>query len=103
MSPEQAMGQEVDERGDIYAAAVILYKCLTGSGPFEHLGRSRQMEAHATRIPAPPSLSAREPISRRLDAAVLKGLSKDPRRRFSSAAEFREELLQCRKLAREPE
>ena len=99
MSPEQAMGQQTDERGDIYAAAVVLYKCLTGDGPFEHLGRSRQMEAHATKKPEPPSKFSHEPISPALDAAVLRGLSKDPARRFASAAEFRTELLKCSNAA----
>lgn len=95
MSPEQAMGRSSDERGDLYAAAVVLYKCLTGVGPFEHLGLSHQLEAHATATAEPPSRHAPGAIGRSLDAAVLRALSKDPEERFSSASEFRAALKKC--------
>lgn len=95
MSPEQALGQDTDERGDIYAAAVVLYKCLTGHGPFDHLDQNRRMEAHVTETPDPPSKHSHEPIAAELDEAVMRGLSKDPVNRFASAAEFRSALLRC--------
>jgi serine/threonine-protein kinase len=97
MSPEQALGRDVDERGDIYAAAVVLYKSLTGVGPFEHLGRERQMDAHVQETPLPPSEFMGERINAELDQAVLKALSKDPAERYYSAAEFRDVLIACRK------
>lgn len=93
MSPEQAMGRQTDERGDVYAAAVVLYKCLTGDGPFEHLGRSRQMEAHVKKMPDPPSKYSTEPISAALDATILRALSKDPQKRFPTARAFRDALV----------
>lgn len=99
MSPEQALGRDVDERGDIYAAAVVLYKSLTGVGPFEHLGRERQMDAHVQETPLPPSEFIGKRISAKLDQAVLKALSKDPAERYYSAAEFRDVLIACRKGA----
>jgi serine/threonine protein kinase len=97
MSPEQALGRDVDERGDIYAAAVVLYKSLTGVGPFEHLGRERQMDAHVQETPLPPSEFMGERINAELDQAVLKALSTDPAERYHSAAEFRDVLIACRK------
>lgn len=93
MSPEQALGRDVDERGDIYAAAVVFYEMLTGVGPFEHLGRQRQMAAHVREQPKAPSRLAKERISKELDRVILKALSKDPRERYSSATEFRDAIL----------
>jgi serine/threonine protein kinase len=90
MSPEAASGKQVDERADVYAAALILYKMLAGRGPFDHHPQHAQQAAHVREEPAPPSAFAQ--VDARLDAIVLRALSKDPGARFRSAREFADAL-----------
>ncbi len=88
LSPEQALGHPADQRSDIYAFGVVLYKMLTGRGPFDEFGAGeRQLEAHVGALARPPSERGAR-ISSALDAVVLKALHKDPARRFQSAAEL---------------
>jgi serine/threonine protein kinase len=93
LSPEGAGGGTVDERGDVYGAALVLYAMLAGRGPFDHLrGDDALLRAHAQMAPDPVSRHAREPIPAELDAILLRALDKDPNARFGSAREFRLEL-----------
>jgi serine/threonine-protein kinase len=93
MSPEAAKGQKVDIRTDIYAAANILYLLLTGRGPFDDCGDiAKVLDAHATKPPTPPSQLTKAYIPPELDAAILKGLAKDPNDRFQTADEFEQNL-----------
>jgi serine/threonine-protein kinase len=88
-SPEGAMGRPVDARGDVYAAALVLYVMLAGRGPFDHFeSDSMVLSAHAVEDALPPSKHSVAPLPAELDAAVLRALSKDPETRFQSAAEF---------------
>jgi serine/threonine-protein kinase len=90
-SPEQAWGQPVDLRADIYSAGLVLYALLTGRGPFDHVkGPSRLLEAHRSLEPDPPSKYA--PLPPGLDQIVLKAIAKEPADRFADAASFRREL-----------
>ena len=88
MSPEQARGEkEIDHRADLYALAILLFECLTGTLPFE--GDSEmsiiQMQANAP----PPDLLSRAPwVPKRVADVVARALAKRPEDRFRSAAEL---------------
>lgn len=88
MAPEQALGiKNVDHRVDLYALAVVIFECLTGTLPFEAESELRliQMQAHQP----PPDLLERAPWIPKAVAAVMKrGLSKVPEERFGSAGEL---------------
>jgi serine/threonine-protein kinase len=90
MSPEQFLGDRVDERTDIYAAGVIVYEVLTGVRPFK--GTDAQIMKQVLHdLPAPPSTY--EPrLAPALDEAVLKALAKSPADRYSTAREFAQAL-----------
>jgi eukaryotic-like serine/threonine-protein kinase len=93
VSPEDALGQKVDHRADIYGVGLLLYMMLTGKGPFDHVGRDTgALMAHAFEEPKAPSCVAENAIPPELDRIVLKALSKDPGRRFASALEFLDAL-----------
>jgi serine/threonine-protein kinase len=86
MAPEQARGDELDARCDIYAAGVILYELLTGSVPFSGATPLNVLTAHLTASPRP--LRDRAPergISAALEAVVLHAMAKNPARRYPTA------------------
>lgn len=91
MSPEQVRGEEADGRSDLYSLAIMLYEMLSGAVPFEADTEYELMQAHIkTRA---PRLSTRLPgIDSRIDAALARGLAKNPEQRFSSAREFSDAL-----------
>ncbi|WP_275935017.1 Stk1 family PASTA domain-containing Ser/Thr kinase [Curtobacterium luteum] len=93
-SPEQARGETVDARTDLYSTGVVLFELLTGRPPF--IGDSPVAVAyqHVSEQPAAPSTIAAE-VSPALDAVTLHALVKDRTRRFQSAAEFRTDLQQA--------
>ncbi len=87
MAPEQARGDEVDARCDVYAAGVMLYELLTGSVPFESSTPIGMMTAHLMQDPPPPSDRApARSISPALEAVVLHALAKRTADRYPSAA-----------------
>jgi serine/threonine-protein kinase len=87
MSPEQALGQDLDERSDVYALAVVLYEMLTGSPPFEGETPTRTILAHA--YDAPPTPRTRNPnLSEQTERVLLKALAKDPNDRYQRAGEL---------------
>lgn len=95
MSPEAAIGDDLDERSDLYAAGLILYKMLTGRDAFGQEGTDLLLRAHLIETPLPPSRWTPEPISERLNEVVLRALAKEPQVRFQSAREFMTALLTC--------
>ncbi|MBC7723591.1 MAG: protein kinase [Burkholderiaceae bacterium] len=99
ISPEQARGEVVDQRADLYQAAGVLYYAITGEAPFIRPTAEAVLRAHAAAPPPVPS-AMRAGVSRRLDRVVARGLLKTPAARFDSAARMREEL---EALARVPE
>lgn len=90
-SPEQAKGDPVDARSDLYGAGAVLYKLLTGRPPFEGSTPIAVAYQHMNEAPKPPSkVTDAAPAS--LDRVVLQSLAKDPTRRPTDAGEFRREL-----------
>lgn len=92
-SPEQARGEKVDARTDIYAVGVVLYEMLTGRPPFSGDTAVAVAHQHLHAQPIAPS-SLNPKVSPALDAVVLHALSKDRNTRYSTTAEFADELRQ---------
>ena len=91
LSPEQARGERVDARSDLYSTGCLLYELLTGRPPF--LGDSPVAIAyqHVRENPIPPSRVEPE-VPQWADAIVLKAMAKDPRDRYQSVAEMRADI-----------
>ena len=86
MSPELALGEDVDGRADIYALGCVAYYLLTGHLVFESDNPMRIMVRHIDEKPVPPSTRTDRPIPPSLDDAVLGCLAKEPAARTPSAA-----------------
>jgi eukaryotic-like serine/threonine-protein kinase len=92
LSPEQARGEAVDARSDVYAAGCVLFELLTGEPPFTGDSPVAVAYQHVREDPKPPSaLNGR--VSPALDAIVLKAMSKGAPNRYQSAAEMRTDLV----------
>lgn len=91
LSPEQARGETVDARSDLYSAACLMYEMLTGRPPF--IGESPVSVAyqHVREIPEPAS-SVNPEVSEALDTVLAKALQKNREDRFQDAAAFRRAL-----------
>ncbi|WP_030321272.1 Stk1 family PASTA domain-containing Ser/Thr kinase [Streptomyces flavochromogenes] len=94
LSPEQAKGEQVDARSDLYSTGCLLYELLTVRPPF--IGDSPVAVAyqHVREEPQPPSNFDHE-ITPEMDAIVLKALVKDPDYRYQSADEMRADIEAC--------
>jgi serine/threonine protein kinase len=97
MAPEQARGDEIDARCDVYAAGVILYELLTGAVPFTGVTPLNVLTEHLTSTPEPPRVRApARGISKALEAVVLHAMAKSPGERYPSAAAFAAAILHAR-------
>ncbi|RKH49345.1 PEGA domain-containing protein [Corallococcus sp. AB050B] len=91
MSPEQASGQRVDRRSDVFALGVVLHELLTGGRLFKRHSDMLTLSAVAEcNVPAPSQVAPRVPAE--LDAIVLKALAKDPDARYQHAQELQRAL-----------
>ncbi|HEX7476771.1 MAG TPA: serine/threonine-protein kinase [Polyangiales bacterium] len=96
MSPEQAQGETIDRRSDIYSLALILYELLTSKLPFDAKSPLDIMKAHVKDKPIP--LSERVPgktFAPELEAVIARALAKKPGDRYDTAAAFAEALKGC--------
>jgi serine/threonine protein kinase len=92
MSPEQAQGQPVDHRVDIYAVGCILYHMLTGEVPFKAESFMGILSKHMVEAPIAPS--TRNPaVEPQVEALINRAMEKDPTRRFQTMGEFADALL----------
>jgi formylglycine-generating enzyme required for sulfatase activity len=92
MAPEQARGEKVDHRIDVYALGATLYECLTGQVPFTQTKLRKLLVAITSEPPKPPS-EVRPGISTDLEAITLKALSKKPEDRYQTAKEMADDLI----------
>ncbi|UOQ59387.1 Stk1 family PASTA domain-containing Ser/Thr kinase [Leucobacter rhizosphaerae] len=90
-SPEQAKGEAIDARTDLYSTGVLLYELLTGDVPFRGDTAVAVAYQHVSERPKPPS-ERKSDVPPELDRVVLYALAKDRAKRFQSASEFREAL-----------
>ncbi|MFC4908701.1 Stk1 family PASTA domain-containing Ser/Thr kinase [Actinomadura gamaensis] len=91
LSPEQARGERVDARSDIYSTGCVLYELLTGRPPFTGDSPVAIAYQHVREEPTPPSQIDPD-IPQWADAIVLKAMAKDPANRYQNAGEFRQEI-----------
>jgi beta-lactam-binding protein with PASTA domain/tRNA A-37 threonylcarbamoyl transferase component Bud32 len=91
LSPEQARGEKVDARSDLYSAGVVLYELLTGQPPFQGDSPVAVAYQHVREDPIPPS-DLESDLSADADAVVMKMLAKNPGNRYQNAAEMSDDL-----------
>jgi len=95
MSPEQARGDEVDPRSDLYALGCVAYHLMTGRPPFPETQPIKLILAHASKSVERPS-AIRSGLPSDLEGVVLRCLEKSADDRFATVQALREALLECR-------
>jgi tetratricopeptide (TPR) repeat protein len=96
MAPEQALGQTIDGRADLYALGVLLYELTTGRVPF-HGDDPLTIVSQHVHAPVVPPRVLRSDIPPVLETIIVRLLAKDPAQRFSSAADTRAALIESLK------
>ncbi|OBJ68166.1 Stk1 family PASTA domain-containing Ser/Thr kinase [Mycobacterium sp. 1274756.6] len=92
LSPEQARGEPVDARSDVYSLGCVLYEIITGEPPFVGDSPVAVAYQHVREDPIPPS-QRHNAIPAGLDAVVLKALAKNPDNRYQTAADMHADLI----------
>jgi tRNA A-37 threonylcarbamoyl transferase component Bud32/cytochrome c-type biogenesis protein CcmH/NrfG len=96
MSPEQARGDAVDSRSDVFSLGVVLYEMATGRAPFAGAARSALRDAVISGTAVPPS-RLNPAVPPQLDQVILGAMEKDRELRIQSAQELRAHLLRLRR------
>jgi serine/threonine-protein kinase len=92
LSPEQARGETVDARSDVYSVGCVLFEILTGEPPFTGDSPVAVAYQHVREDPRLPS-HVHSGVPRELDSVILKAMSKNPANRYQTAAEMRADLI----------
>ncbi|NLT55995.1 MAG: Stk1 family PASTA domain-containing Ser/Thr kinase [Actinomycetales bacterium] len=92
LSPEQARGETVDARSDLYSAGCVLYEMVTGTPPFTGESPVAVAYQHVRETPRPPS-AVNPAVNRYVDAVVMQAMAKNPDNRYASAGDMRSDLL----------
>ena len=95
MAPEQALGQPVDGRADLYAVGVLLFEMLTGKRPFHHENMATLLGLQVTApVPRMAELAPDVTVPPAIEAVVRRLLAKDPQQRFATAEDLEAALAQ---------
>ncbi|PJM78133.1 serine/threonine protein kinase [Bifidobacterium felsineum] len=92
LSPEQARGETVDMRSDLYSAGCVLYEMLTGRPPFTGDSAVAIAYQHVSEVATPPSAVV-PGLPKMWDSIVAKAMAKDRQNRYATAAEFKNDIL----------
>jgi serine/threonine protein kinase len=98
MAPEQALGNPIDGRADLYAASVMAYELLTGRPPFYSDDKIELLSMHTTREPPPMRErmpKGARPVPAAIEALVRRGLAKRPADRIPSASEYLAQITEA--------
>lgn len=98
ISAEQAMGEKIDHRSDLYSLGVILYELLTDRVPFDSNDGEYVKQRQINDAPAPPHLLSMV-VSEEISGVVMQLLARDPNNRFQNAAAFQTALDGARNAA----
>ena len=96
MSPEQAAGDTLDGRSDLFSLGIVLYECATGRRPFVATARARFCPRFSTRAPMEPGLLNPD-LPLRLQQVITDCLEKDPDLRYQNAASLRADLKRVKR------
>ncbi|MEA3340993.1 MAG: protein kinase, partial [Chloroflexota bacterium] len=95
MSPEQARGEDVDHRTDIYSLGIVLFEMVTGQPPFQADSPSATLLKLVSE-PMPSSRTLSPAVSAEMESVISKAADKDPSRRYQTAVEMRHALQALR-------